>query len=100
MGLKEFFQEEKEARKQRKLEKKLNKKSPLTREQKFYKIAGIVVGIMVTFGALTYSCKSLASGDFDLNDAVGLTDEMVTELKKPVDDNIYFANGKIIKQEE
>lgn len=98
MSLKSFWEEEKQARKQRKLEKKLRKKSPLTGEQKFVKIAGIIVGILVAFGACFYSCSAFA-GDYDWADFIGITDEMIAELEKPVDENLLFANGRIIKDD-
>jgi hypothetical protein len=99
MSLKSFWEEEKQARKQRKLEKKLSKKSPLTGEQKFIKIAGIITGILITFGALFFSCKSLFGGDFDWNEIVGITDEMIEELEKPVDENLLFADGRILAED-
>lgn len=99
MSLKSFLEEEKQARKQRKLEKKLNKKSPLTGEQRFIKIAGIITGVLITFCALFFSCKSLFSGDFDWNEIVGITDEMIEELEKPVDENLLFADGRILAED-
>lgn len=89
------MQEEKEARKERKLQKKLNKKSPLTKEQKYYKIAGVIVGILVTFGAILYSCNAMAGDGYEWTDLVGITDEMIEELEKPVDENLLFSNGKL-----
>lgn len=96
MGLKSFLQEEKEARKQRKLEKKQKKKSPLTKEEKYYKIAGIITGIIVVFGAIFYSCSSLAGGDMDIDNVMGITNEMVVALKENVDVNLYFDSGKLL----
>lgn len=95
MSLKEFLKEQKEERKRKKLEKKQAKKSPLTKEQKYYKIAGLIVGILVTFGAIFYSCGSLAGGNPDLMDILGITDEMVEAIKEPVDENLIFVDGRL-----
>jgi len=99
MSLKEFLKEEREERKTRKLQKKLAKKSPKTKEQKYYKIAGIIVGVLITFGALFSSCKNCGGFEFNWSEAVGITDEMIVELKKPVDENLLFIDGKITKED-
>ena len=99
MSLKEFLKEEREERKTRKLQKKLAKKSPKTKEQKYYKIAGIIVGVLITFGALFSSCKNCGGFEFNWTEAVGITDEMIVELKKPVDENLLFIDGKITKED-
>lgn len=99
MSLKDFLKEEREERKARKLEKKMAKKSPKTNEQKYYKIAGIITGVLITFGAIFSSCKNCGGFEFNLNEAVGITDEMIVELKKPVDENLLFIDGKITKDD-
>ena len=95
MNLKEFLAEEKELRKERKLEKKKAKKSPKTGEEKFIKIASIITGILISFMALFRACSGFSGSDFSWNKLVGISDEMITALEAPVDEDIMFPLGKI-----
>lgn len=90
MSLKEFFDEQKELRKQKKLLKKQQKKNPLTGEQKAYKIFGIILGISVTVGALAYSCSSLSDvfgSDVNWNEIVGISKDLEDKLLESVEIN-------------
>lgn len=98
MNIKEFWQEQRAEAKQRKELKKKQKKRPLTKEQKAYKVFAIIFGFFVAFGAIFYSCSSLSSGDDNStswNNLIGISDEIVTELQKSIDENLMFPNGKI-----
>ena len=95
MNLKEFLAEEKELRKQRKLEKKRSKKNPKTKEEKFIKIGSIIVGILITFMALFRACSGLGGSDFSWYKLIGISDEMIIALEEPIDENTLLPNGKI-----
>jgi len=95
MSLKEFLIEEREEKKKRKLEQKEIKKSSKTKEQRYYKVAGIICGILVTFGALFNACSGLAGSDFDFGSIIGITDEMIDAINEPVDENLLFIDGRI-----
>lgn len=95
MSLIDFLKEEREERKKRKKLQKEQKKQKLTREQKKYKIFGIITGCLITFGAIFSCCSSLGGGDYSWNKLVGITDDMIIELEKPVAEKDIIP-GKII----
>lgn len=98
MSLGDFLREEKEARKARRLEKKQQKRASKTKEQKFYKFAGVIVGILVTIGALM-SVGSAFDGDFDIGETFGITNEMIAAIEQPVDENLLFDRGRILESD-
>lgn len=95
--IKEFWQEVKQERKERKRLKKERKKRALTGEQKATKIFGIFLGFFVLFGSLFFACNNMSIGDLDFSwgTLVGLDKEIVEELEKPVDENLLLIDGKI-----
>lgn len=101
MSLKELWQEHREEQKLKKIQKKQQKKVGLTHEQKVYKNFGIIFGLLVIFGALFSTCSNFGAGvgDFSWNKLVGISDEIVDELEKPVDETILFPDGKIGKED-
>lgn len=101
MSLKELWQEHREEQKLKKIQKKQKKKEKLTHEQKVYKIFGILLGCFVTFGALFSTCSNFSTGvgDFSWNKLVGISDEYVAELEKPINESTLFPNGRIGKDE-
>lgn len=98
MTIKEFLKEQKEERKKLKAEKKNKKKNKknLTDEQRFVKIASIIFGFVVTFGALYTSCSSFGGGDFPetIESEFSISSEVKELLKKTVDTNLLLINGK------
>jgi len=96
MNLKEFLKAEREERKERKKLKK--QKKTLTKEEKKHKIFGIVFGIVVTIGAIIYSCNNLGSG-YSWNNVLGITDEMIVNLEQPVDERVILPDGKINQED-
>lgn len=96
--IKEFWQEVRQERKDKKRLKKENKKKRLTGEEKATKIFGILFGFFVFFGSIIFACNNMSLGDLsDINwgAAIGLSDEMIEELEKPVDENLLLINGRI-----
>lgn len=96
--IKEFWQEVRQERKDKRRLKKENKKNKLTGEEKATKIFGILFGFFVFFGSIIFACNNMSLGDLsDINwgSAIGLSDEMVEELEKPVDENLLLINGRI-----
>jgi hypothetical protein len=94
MSLIDFLKEEREERKkQRKLQKE-QKKKPLTKEQKKYKIFGIITGFLITFGAIFFCCRG-GGGSYTWTDIVGITPDMIVELEKPIDESIVIPRGRI-----
>ncbi len=96
--IKEFWQEVRQERKDKKRLKRENKKNKLTGEEKATKIFGILFGFFVFFGSIIFACNNMSLGDLsDINwgSAIGLSDEMVEELEKPVDENLLLINGRI-----
>ena len=93
MSLIDFLKEEKAERKKRKQLQKEQKKGNKTPEQKRMKIYAIITGFLIVFGVLFYTCRN--AGGYSWNDILGITDEMIVELEKEVDEDVLFPNGKI-----
>lgn len=99
MNIKEFWKDKKQQRKDNKILKKSQKKSPLTKEQKAYKIFGAVFMIFVICGACMYACRNMSDGDVNWGQILGIDQEVVDIINTPVDENLLFANGKIISSD-
>ena len=98
MSLIDFLKEEREERKKRRKLQKEAKKKKLTKEQKKYRIFGIITGFLIAFGAI-FSCCYSPGGDFSWTDILGITDEMIVELEKTVDEKTIMPNGRIGEKE-
>ncbi len=94
MNLKDFLKEEKEERKKIRQEQKKNKKQSLTKEQKKYKIFGIIFAIFVIVGALIYSCNNM-SGNYSWNNIIGINEDIIEILEQKVDENKIFSASKL-----
>ena len=94
--IKEFWAEQKEERKQRKLLKKQNKKHR-TKVEKTRYASGVIVTILIIVGAFFSTCSGDGStGGINWGETVGITEEYIIEMEKPVDENLLFPNGKIM----
>ena len=95
--IKDFWQERKAEKKRLKELKKQNKKLPKTKEQKAYKIFGVILGISVTIGALAYSCSSTTGNgnDVNWNSVVGITGELATKLEEPVELSSLISDSQL-----
>lgn len=83
--IKEFWKERKEEKARQKAEKKKNKKKYHTREEKAYKVFGVLFTIFMIIMCIVVSVKSCAGiGDYDWNSIIGITDEMIEALETPV----------------
>lgn len=96
--IKEFWEEQKEERKQKKLLKKQHKKQ-LTKLEQSRKIFGIITIVLIIFGAFATTCSGASSSGVNWQDAIGLTEEYIIEMEKPVDENILFPNGKVMEED-
>lgn len=97
--IKEFWAEQKDERKQRKLLKKQQKKQ-LTKIDKARKVSGIFVTILIIIGAFGFTCSGSGnSSGVNWKDAIGITEEYIIEMEKPVDENLLFPNGKIMEDD-
>lgn len=95
MSLKDFLKNEKEERKKRRQLQKEKKKRKLTGEEKKYKIFGIILGIVVTFGAVFYSCNSCSGGDYTWEKLIGIDSEIQTALETHVLESEIAPRGRI-----
>ena len=95
--IKEFWQEVREEKKERKRLKKQRKKLALTGEQKATKIMAILFGFFVFFGSLFFACSGFSLGDLTITwgQLVGLDAEIVEQLEAPVDENLLLIDGRI-----
>lgn len=93
MSLIDFLKEEKEERKKRRQLQKQQKKGNKTPEQKRMRLYAFITGFLIVFGVVFYTCRN--TGGYSWNNIIGITDEMIVELEKEVDENELFPNGKI-----
>lgn len=89
--IKEFWQERREEKKRQKQLRKENKKLPKTKEQIAYKVFGFLFTIFLIFGSIGYACNKTGSFDnINWNNVIGVTEEMLEALDKPVDKNLII----------
>lgn len=98
MSLKEFLNEEKQYRKEKRAEQKKQKKQSLTRGQKVYKFVSIIFVIAIIFGALSYSCRSIGGvGEWgqlnDLNSDVKQILNAVPNESDVLGDNVKIQDS-------
>lgn len=90
--IKEFWQERKEEKKRLKELKKLNRKLPTTKEQKAYKVFGVLLTLFLIFGSTFRACSGVSEFEnYSWDNLIGITDEMKNQLEQSVDkkDLIY-----------
>lgn len=92
MSLKEFLHEERLNRKQMRLERKKNKKQPLTKSQKVHKVVSIIFVIAVIIGAFAFAFSGV--GKYDYSKINDLPQEIVDYINEPIDESLIF-DGKI-----
>ena len=84
--IREFWQDRKEEKKRLKELKKQNKKLPITKEQRAYKIFGIVFTLFLIFGVAFNICGSIkGTEDFSWDSLIGITDDMKVQLEQSVE---------------
>lgn len=98
MSLIDFLKEEKEERKQRRKLQKEKKKKYKTPEQKRYRIYGFITVLLIIFGVFFTTCNT-SDNDYTWNKIIGITDEMIIELEKEVDESKIMPEGMIADAE-
>lgn len=94
MSLIDFLKEENAERKKRRKEQKANKKKVRTPEQKRYRIYAFITVLLIIFGVFFSTCNT--NGEpFTWNKIIGITNEMIVELEKDIDETGLFPKGKI-----
>ena len=94
MSILDFLREEREEKKKRRQLQKEQKKGKKTKEEKKRKVFGILTFVILAFGIFFYCCSGISDG-YDWNEIIGITEEMIIELEKPVDESKLFTNDKI-----
>ena len=90
--IKEFWQERKEEKKRLKELKKQNRKLPATKEQKAYKVFGVLLTLFLIFGSTFRACSGVSEFEnYSWDNLIGITDEIKNQLEQSVDkkDLIY-----------
>lgn len=96
--IREFWREAREERKEQKRLRKESKKRKLTGEQKAYRVFGILLTIFLIFGSFFYACRGWKDADLSglkWNEVLKIDDDIVEGLNVPIDTNLLYVDGKI-----
>ena len=94
--IKEFWQERKEEKRKQKELKKQNKKLPQSKEQRAYKVFGVLFALFLIFGSLFYTCRGIGDVDeYSWDQLIGITDEMKEKLSSRVDKSALIENKEL-----
>lgn len=94
--IKEFWQERKEEKLKQKELKKQNKKLPQTKEQKAYKVFGVLFALFLIFGSIFYTCSGFSgTDDFSWDSLIGITDEMKEKLSTKVEKSSLIEDREL-----
>lgn len=94
--IKEFWQERKEEKLKQKEIKKQNKKLPQTKEQKAYKVFGVLFALFLIFGSIFYTCSGFSgTDDFSWDRLIGITDEMKEKLSSKVEKSSLIQDREL-----
>ena len=94
--IKEFWQERAEQKRKEKELRKQNRKLPKTKEQRAYKVFGLLFALFLIFGSIFYACSGFGDIDnYSWDKLIGITDEIKVSLSTEIKKSDLITNKEL-----